>query len=117
MKSKKKAIGTKHEVVIDRIKLAIEYRSFEINDVYCTLLHQWFPLVQIALLGYGILYAKIGFSMAKVTLEFNTIQSKVFFISWDKRLHVHISNLFFKNLRHGHVRPIVFNNAICGSQV
>ena len=33
-------------------------------------LHQWFLLVQIALLGYGILYAKIGFSMVKVTLEF-----------------------------------------------
>ena len=43
-------------------------------------LFQWFPLVQIALLGYRTLYIKIGFSMAKVTLEFNTICNKVFYL-------------------------------------
>ena len=47
------------------------------------------PMVQrIALLGYGTLYAKIGYSMAKVTLEFNTICNKVFLPCGDKRLHI-----------------------------
>ena len=32
---------------------------------------EWFPLVRIALLGYGILHAKIALSMTKVTVEFN----------------------------------------------
>ena len=43
-------------------------------------LHRWFPLVRIALLGYNTLYAKIGFSMGKVTLEFCTICNKVFYL-------------------------------------
>ena len=43
-------------------------------------LYQWFPLVRIALLGYGTLYAKIGFSMGKITLEFCTICNKVFYL-------------------------------------
>ena len=42
--------------------------------------HRWFPLVRIALLGYGTLHAKIGFSMGKVTLEFRTICNKVFYL-------------------------------------
>ena len=35
-------------------------------------------LVQIALLGYDTLYAKIGFSVAQVAMEFITICNKVF---------------------------------------
>ena len=44
-------------------------------------LHRWFPnVVRIALLGYGTLYAKIGFGMGKITLEFCTICNKVFYL-------------------------------------
>ena len=51
-------------------------------DLSFSSLHQWFPLVQISLLGYNTLYAKIGFSMAKETLEFNSICNKVFNLVW-----------------------------------
>ena len=44
--------------------------SLLLHTVVDKQVHQWFPLVLIALLGHGTLYAKIGFSMAKVTLEF-----------------------------------------------
>ena len=52
---------------------------------------QWFQLVQIAVLGYNTLYAKIGFSMIKVVLF------KANFLPCPyKSLHVHTLNLLSK---------------------